>query len=211
MSLILALVIGFSPSIPFQNKPLLRNTFMSFLIPGSSQILYGSKVKGYAFVATEIFGFLSNFYYRHAAGIARQRYKLFAYMEADADPQNPDEDYWEAIERRRTREEYIQYLWRQARSRYPRDPEKQQEYVNRHMVNGNWSFPTLELWFMYRKMRRTERSNLENAGVMVGVIIANHIFSAIDAFVSTKLSSHGIGMNSRVSPYGASIELTYRF
>jgi len=211
MSVILALILGFSPQMPFSNSPILRNTLMSLLLPGSSQILYGSKIKGYAFVATEIFGFMGDFYYRHAASVMRLRYKIYAYTEANADPGITDDDYWNAIERRRTRDEYIQYLWRQARSRYPQNPEKQQQYVNQHMVQGTWSFPTLDSWFRYRKMRRQERSNLENAGVMVGVIIANHIFSALDAFVSTKLASRRISMNSSITLYGASIGFTYRF
>ncbi len=209
MNLLVSII--FSLNLPFGSSPALKNAVMSLVIPGSSQILNGSKIKGYSFVATEIFGILGNFYYTREAQKFVERYKTYAYTVAGANPEISDEDYWDAIERRRTREEYIEYLWRLARSYYPTDPARQQDFVNSRMVEGTWSFPTLEEWFSYRKMRRQERSSLSNASVMVGVIIANHIFSALDAFVSTKLAARKVSFETRVGPWTSSVSLTYRF
>lgn len=211
MSVFFAILLGFSPSIRFGGSPIVRNTMMSLIVPGSSQILYGSKIKGYAFVATEILGILGKFYYDHLADVTRDKYKIFAYIEAGADPQNGDESYWYAIERRKSKDDFIEYLWRQARSLYPTDPAKQQEYVNSHLVSGSWSFPTLDSWFAYRKMRRDERAYSDDASVMVGVIIANHIFSALDAFISTKLASKKVSLKTHMGLYNSSVFLNFRF
>ncbi len=211
MSVILVLLLSFSPNIPLNNSPVLRNTVMSLILPGSSQILYGSKVKGYAFVATEVLGILGKFYYNHLADVTRDKYKIFAYIEAGADPQNGNESYWYAIERRKSRDDFIEYLWRQARNLYPTDPAKQQDYVNSHLVSGTWSFPSYNSWFAYRKMRRDERAYIDDAGVMVGVIIANHIFSALDAFISTKLASRKVTLKTHIGVFNSSVSLNFRF
>ncbi len=209
MSFAIALIFAFN--LPFSSSPALKNATMSLIIPGSSQILYGSKIKGYSFVATEIFGILGNFYYKREAQKFVERYRTYAYTIAGADPTIENEDYWDAMERRRTRDEYIEYLWRVARSYYPTDPQKQQEFVNSRMVQGTWRFPTLEEWFGYRKLRRQERSSLSNASVMIGVIIANHIFSALDAFVSTKLAGRKVSFKTKIGPERSSIFVNFRF
>ncbi len=207
----LAITLLFTFNLSISSSPAINNAVMSLILPGSSQIMNGSKIKGYSFIATEIFGILGNFYYRREARQFRERYRTYAYTVAGADPSVEDENYWNAIERRRSREEYIEYLWRLARSYYPTDPERQQEFVNSRMVQGNWSFPTLEEWFGYRKLRRQERSSLSDAGVMIGVIIANHIFSALDAFVSTKLAGRKVSFKTMINPERSSIFVSFKF
>jgi len=179
-----------------------KSAFLSLLLPGSGEYVMGAKNKAYMFFALESGLLLSIAGFTIHKGSLINDYKIYAYRNASADFKRKDENYWNAVELYISRFSYLQSLLREARRIYPDDPDKQREYVESHAIPGEWNWPNKDTWFRFQDMRKAVRITDNRLKVTLGVLIVNHIASALDAFISARLKKFSISY--KFQPEGTS-------
>jgi len=186
----------------------------SLILPGSGEHYLGLKTRTYGFLAAEISLWLTYAGFTYHARRLDEDYRIYAYSKCGADPDRVDSDYWQAIELNMNRDAYMEKLWREARSYYPDNPDSQEAYVRQHAVAGDWNWPSKAEWFHFQDMRKASRITRQRAEVTFGFIIVNHIASAVDAFISSRLlgdsGASSFDLDIRINPSGRSTVALYR-
>jgi hypothetical protein len=180
----------------------LKSAFFSLIVPGSGEYILGAKSKAYMFFALESSLLLSIAGFTIHKNSLVDDYRIFAFKYADADFERRDEEYWSAVELYISRASYMESLYREARRIYPDDPDKQREYVESRAVSGEWSWPNKGTWFRFQDMRKAVRVTDTRIKVTLGLLIVNHIASALDTFISARLKK--FSLSYRFQPEGLS-------
>ena len=195
--MLLSLAYGESQSI----SPL-KSALFSLLVPGSGEYMIGAKNRAYMFFTLESGLLLSLAGFKIHKNSLIDDYRIYAHQNAYADFRRSDEDYWSAVELYMSRESYIESLLREARRIYPDDPDKQWEYVESHAISGEWNWPDKNTWFRFQDMRKMVRVTDNRLKVTLGVLIVNHVASALDAFITARLKK--FSLSYKVEPEGIS-------
>lgn len=160
-----------------------RAALYSILLPGAGQYyIDGAGTKAKLFFGVEAGLWLSYFGFRRYGDYKEEAAKGWAVIHAGANPDNNDEDYWIKMtyydNRDRNEDDGLGY--NQMALVYDRDeanifPETSLYY---------WNWDTRNSRQKYRNLRNESKTAYERSDISVGVILANHIVSGIEAFFS---------------------------
>lgn len=139
--------------------------------------------------------------------------RLIAAREAGADLSIADEDYYKSLERYDNVEEYYEDLRREARDRYPDDPEARREYLEsrKYAASAEWNWSNDSARFDYWGVRRSARSAALTAGFAAGGLLLNRIVSVVDCIFFAGSSPAERRVEVGTGQGLASVEVRYRF
>lgn len=197
MMLFFALVAGLSPSV--------RAGLRSLVLPGWGQFSLGQTVPGWVFLGTEAGSWAGALGFRIKGDRLAEQSVIWAYEKTGARP-DWGEEYWSAMEEYMNYDDYLEGLWAKARELFPDDPEEQAAYVDSVKLTEKWAWPSEEAKKEFMRLRSASRNAFSLSGTMLGIVLANHLFSGLEAFVYAQWFSgtplEGTGFHIRILPEG---------
>lgn len=169
----------------------------SLAIPGMGQLYNGSKY-GYIYTAAEIGLWITYFVLRNSAGNTHEDYRAFVrenvvfigpsssiehWNGEDYEHATQYETWWntysgeDSIETRKTLERTGKWYWKDL------DPSLKNE--NSRVIQEEHDFNSKYRQRAY-DLRQEANATFENARTVLGLVILNHVFSAVEARISTK-------------------------
>lgn len=156
----------------------------SLLLPGLGESYLGHKGRATVFFVAEGAIWTSFAVFRIQGGHREDLYKEFAEVNAGVAQRNDEEFY-------RTIGNFIaadgpfsanEQVRRQARSIYPNDREKQDEYFEENAYTGDdaWTWSSQDRLDRYGEMRSSAENAYHNSELAVGLLVANRILSVVD-------------------------------
>lgn len=190
-----------------------KAAFSSFVLPGSGDILLGSKKRGACFMLAEAAIWLNYFNNNIQADKLDSRSKNFASFYASANSDR-EEDYFRAVEDFLTNLDYNEKIKEDARRLYPdtldlesmqERIEQRKEYIaeNSYTDSDSWEWQSRETADVFREMRRGKRATLQTASNMIGLAVTNRAVSFFTTYFFGKKISVEIKKNE--------IEMGFRF
>lgn len=180
---------------------------LSAALPGLGEHYAGSSVKSKAFMAAEI-GLWSAFIsFRHLGDWRKDDYKMQAVTAAGADVSGKDDRYFDVLGFYDSREEYNKVAGAYDHSRV--------YYPDTKSYFWNWESDAARE--KYRELKNDSKSYYRNANFSLGLILANHLISAADAYWSVKRYNRRIesgfsGVDLKLLPDGGwQVNLSARF
>jgi hypothetical protein len=160
-----------------------RAALYSLVLPGAGQYyIGGANFKAKLFFGMEAGFWLTYLGFRKYGSYKEESAKGWAVLHADANPDNNDDDYW------------VKMTYYDNRDRNENDGLGYNQMARVYDRNDANTFPETPLYYWnwdtrdsrqrYRNLRNQSKTAFERADVAVGVIIANHVVSAIEAFFS---------------------------
>jgi len=141
----------------------------SLLIPGWGQISSGNKLKGYAFLGAEVALITAVFTYRAYSGWLEDDYKAFAMQHAGISQDN--EHLW-----------YVDIGNWMNNASYNEQRLRDRQFDALYTRSGEeWQWDTDGNRREFKSMRIASDRAEQNALLMTGAIILNHLLSAVDA------------------------------
>lgn len=189
----------------------------SALIPGWGELSM-QKNSGYVFLAAEFMMWSTTFYFKEETKLKDKASINYAIKYAHIDPQGDyNEDYYYHLSK------YVNYgyetggynahIVETAMAKYPDDQAAQSAYIqaNSYSENFYWNWDDKNRKHDYAIMRKriTEYSNYISG--ISGIIIANHLVSAINSLLLTNKINRlemGMELNSEMNP---TLTLSYKF
>ena len=179
--LILALILAASLSAQSKGSLFLR----SALIPGWGQIRSGNDY-GYAMLASEVATVSSIFYFNNEIKIKNREAYEYALKFADINPGNYSAEYQQHLSRYQSSGfeagGYNAMIREMAINLFPDQADLQQQYIDANIYSDEmaWSWMSQDHRLNYGNIRG-DKSKLEDyAKIASGVLILNHLVSAID-------------------------------
>lgn len=211
------LLLSISAVVIAQDINIRKHMLRSALIPGWGEISAGNK-SGYAFLASEVILLSSRFYFVIEADLKAKASYNFAVKYAHIDPELDlsDDQYYHMT--RYTSSDfntggYNANIVEIAKSLYPDDLQAQTQYIEENSYSDDeywdWDDEFKQKEYSILRKRITQYGDYVKA--ITGVIIANHIFSAINAFrVGSRLKNVNaqVELNSNLGPM---LILQYKF
>jgi hypothetical protein len=148
----------------------------SLLIPGLGQRYVGSNLKAGIFIAAEVGFWSALISFRHRGDWYEDDYRLLAEANAGADLTDKDDRYFDVLGFYESREEY-----NKLGGVYNRD---QQYYPDNQFYF--WKWDSEESRERYRDLKNRSKSFYRDAEFALGLIVANHVISAVDAYFGAK-------------------------
>lgn len=162
-----------------------KDFLLSMAVPGFSQVNSGRNY-GYVMLATEASLIGTMLYLSSESQLLVDESYTYALKFAHLEPQDYDAAFLKNVGRYNSSgfdaEGYNAYIRREALDLYPNDPVAQQAYINEHSYGEAeyWRWDAAENRAKYNKMRN-DSADLESYGKLaVGVMLLNHLVSAID-------------------------------
>lgn len=185
----------------------------SAAVPGTGQMMLGTRNRGEAllWVDSAIWTTWAGFSW---LGRAREQdARLSAARESGADISIADPGYYKALERYDNVDEYNEDIRRQARDRYPDDPEAQHDYYEENGYFGEmgWDWSSDSARFDYWRTRKAARAATLKAGFAVGALVLNRLVSVVDCAFFARAPSEWSRIEFGTGSRFASLELRYRF
>ncbi len=150
--------------------------FQSFLIPGWGQLTKGDRYKGYAFLTAEVALIASIIAWKKYSGWLEDDYQAFAMQHADV-TDSKDHQFYVDIGNWQNRELYNEKRLRDRRF--------EELYFGE---DNSWNWDNEENRLHFKSLRISSDRASQKAVISVGVLILNHLFSAIDASAGKKSS-----------------------
>lgn len=186
----------------------------SAVLPGSGQMILGTRVRGELMLGSElvlwsVWGTAS-----WTAAARDKDARLIAAARAGANSDVTDPRYYRALELYDNSDEFNENVRREARARYPDDPDAQRSY---YLANGyfgdaawDWSPDSVRVRDYWPK-RKASRTAAMTAGFAVGGLLLNRLVSALDCalFIQPGDGERRLGVTPVVQPAG--IGLCFRF
>jgi hypothetical protein len=159
-----------------------RAAFFSLLLPGGGQYYIDKNYKSKLFFSIESGLWLTYLGFRKYGSFKENSAKGWAVMKAGACPYNTDENYWIKMTYYDNRDRNIgdELGYNQMAAVYDREdavlfPETPEYF---------WDWESSADRQKYRDLRNQSKTAFERADITIGIIIANHLVSAIEAFFS---------------------------
>ncbi len=132
----------------------------SGILPGSGQLLLKEKVRGEIFLLADGILWLSLISTRSFGNFLNRDAILFSVEHAGANGNKGDEDYYKYLEEYNSSEDFNGLILREARHRYPDDPAKQKEYLEKYGYFGedSWCWESDSARVRYWRFRRRARN-----------------------------------------------------
>jgi hypothetical protein len=178
-------LIGYGIEEEESKKSVPLALFMSAALPGAGEYYMGSRTRSKIFFGVEAAAWVSYLAFIYHGRRVRDSYKLFAAANAGASPDMTSEDYWNAIEWNMTNEDFNERVREEARALYPRDLDKQKQYIDEHSYDGNlaWSWEGADSVEEFRRLRRESRDAFQYAIYSTGFAILNRLASLMDVII----------------------------
>ncbi|MCS7249762.1 MAG: hypothetical protein N2323_06230 [candidate division WOR-3 bacterium] len=177
----------------------------SLVIPGTGELLLKEK-KGEYFIYSDII-FLS-FYqtFNFLSKKENENAKIFACQYAKANPLQ-NEKYFNLLETYSSSEEYNKDVLREARDKFPEDPEKQKEYLkkNGYFDKDSWHWENDSLRMDYFKKRREAR----NKKMVSSFFLSGSILLRLGSFLNCLFLSKSKKISFEFNPSG--FKVSYNF
>lgn len=164
-------------------KSLLKAVAASALLPGLGERYVGRTGRANVFHASEAAIWTAFTGFRIQGDLRKDRYVEFAELRAGANP-DEDADYFEHIGLWLSLEEWHDIVRRDARLRFPDDPQAQAAFfeANKRYDGGEaWAWPDDETRVRYRQLRSQSERSYRNGRLAVGLAIVNRLASMVDA------------------------------
>ena len=166
-----------------------RAALYSLILPGAGQYYVEKNYKFKMFLGIEAGLWTTYFGFRKYGDFKDDASRGWAVLHADADPANRDNDYWVKMtyydNRDRNEDDGLGY--NQMAAVYDRGDAK----LFPETPTYYWNWDTYNSRQKYRNLRNQSKTAFERADIAVGIIIANHIVSSLEAFFSAaKLNRH---------------------
>jgi hypothetical protein len=117
------------------------------------------------------------------------------------------------LERYDNTEMYNEDIRREAREKFPDNPQEQINYLNQYGYYGNsvWDWKSDSLRYAYWEKRKTARTAFTRAGFVLGSALLNRLVSAIDCafFTPDKRNKISIAPNSDGNGIGLIYHLNF--
>jgi hypothetical protein len=141
--------------------------------------------------------------------------RLVASADAGADLTMTGDDYYRALERYDNSDLYNEDVRRDARERYPDDPDGQRSYYEANRYSGeaawDWSSDSVRI-HRYWETRKAGRNATLTAGFALGAILLNRLASVVDcAFIIRGPGPGQSRLELTPVPQRTALELRYRF
>jgi hypothetical protein len=197
MMFLFGLLVGLSPSAQAGLK--------SLALPGWGQFSSGQSAAGWTFLGVEAVSWAGVMGFRVKGDRLAEESRIWAYQNAGARPYW-GEEYWAEMEKYMNYDDYIQGLWAEARTLFPDDPEEQAAYVDSVKLPERWEWRDKASKQEFMRLRSASRNAFSLSSTMIGVILANHLFAGIEAFVYAQWFAgsrlEGTGLRFRFLPEG---------
>lgn len=163
----------------------------SLILPGWGQMDFDRRT-GFAMIAVEIAGWGYYFLLDRQQDDAISTYRRIAYDYSGATSFS-DRRIFSLLEDYYEKDFYVMDLYAEARARYPDDPHAQDEYVRLNLIDADWKWQSVDKFFQYQDYRMLDRA-LGSRKVIVGfVLFANHVVSALHAYLFGADSGYEMG------------------
>ena len=157
-------------------------TLASAALPGTGQLMLGSRARGEAqlWLDGACWALWAGFSWYGSAH--EQDARLFAAHEAGANTAAGDKSYFRALERYDNADEHNEDIRREARDRYPDDPDAQRRYYETRGYFGEmkWQWSSDSARFDYWETRKSARAATLNAGFALGALLLNRLVGIVD-------------------------------
>jgi len=169
-------------------KSIVKAVLLSGLLPGAGEYYAGSRGRTKLFLATETLVWGAYLGFTYYGRRVRDDYRTYAASQAGADVDLHSEEYYNAMEKYTSSEEYNTDVRRQARMLYPDSPEEQLAYYREKGYFGDqeWEWKSESQWIEYRELRVKSRNAFQRAIYMTGLAVLNRGLSMIDSFYLVK-------------------------
>ena len=186
-----------------------KTIMASLVVPGWGQHMLKNNLKSEIMLWTDATIWLLYGGFNWYGNSRNHDAKLFAGINAIANTKIKSDKYFRALERYDNSDIFNEDIRREARERFPDDPEAQNNYIAQYGYYGDltWDWKSDSLRFSYWEKRKSARTAFTNAGFILGGAILNRLVSAIDCAFFT--SDRRIGFIPFLDPPG--IGLVYRF
>jgi hypothetical protein len=153
-----------------------RAFFMSAVLPGAGEHYAGAGLKSKVFFFSEVGLWSALISFRHLGDWRKDDYQLQAATAAGADVAAKDERYFDVLGFYDSREEYnkVAGAYDHSRVYYP----DTKSYF--------WKWESVDARMKYRDLKNDSKSYYRKANFSLGLILANHLISAADAYWSAK-------------------------
>ena len=167
-----------------------RAALYSLILPGAGQYYVNKGFKAKMFLGVESALWFSYIGFRKFGGYKDDASKGWAVLHAGADPDNTDDRFWIAMTYydNRDRNEPDGFGFNQMAAVY--DREEAPLFPETDLYYWNWDNP--EVRKKYRSLRNQSKTAYERADITVGMIIANHLLSAIEAYFAAMKHNRGL-------------------
>jgi hypothetical protein len=183
-----------------------RAALYSLMLPGAGQYyVEGATFKTKLFFGIEAGLLFTYIGFRKYGAYKDDASKGWAVLHAGADPNNTDDDYWVKMtyydNRDRNEDDGLGY--NQMALVYDRD----QAVLFPQTPLYYWNWDGRDTRQRYRNLRNQSKTAYERADIAIGVLIANHMISAIEAFFTAnkhnrhiEFSDSGLKLQYNVEP-----------
>jgi len=184
-----------------------RAFLMSAVLPGAGEHYAGAGLKSKVFFASEVGLWSALISFRHLGNWRKDDYRLQAATAAAADIAGKDNRYFDILGFYDSREDYnkVAGAYDHARVYYP----DTKSYF--------WKWESADARMKYRGFKNDSKSYYRKANFSLGLILANHLISAADAYWSAKRFNRHVesgfsGVDLRLLPEGGwQVNLSARF
>ncbi len=179
----------------------------SLLVPGWGQHLTGHRGRATAFLAAEAALIATWIGFRVQGEVRQDRYVDYAErFAAVQDARDKSDGYYRNLGRYLNAADYEDDLARDARARFGNDIEQREAYVaaRRPSAEEAWQWDSRAHRDTFVEMRKASRSSFQHADQTIGVILLNHLLSAVDAGRLARKGASGRALYVRPGPDGTS-------
>lgn len=186
----------------------------SAVLPGTGQMLLGARVRGEVMLWSElalwsVWGVAS-----WTAAARENDSRLIAAARAGANLGITDRRYYRALELYDNSSEFNENVRREARARYPDDPDAQRRYyiANGYFGDAAWDWsPDSARIRDYWPKRKASRTAALTAGFAAGGLLLNRLVSLLDCafFIQPNDGESRVGVTPVIQPVG--VEFRFRF
>jgi hypothetical protein len=184
----------------------------SLAIPGY-HLFSERNPRGYAYLTSEIFLITLYEVKTYESRDLFNYTRTFAFENAGVLLPTNYNSTWRTVESDLSYEDYIEYLYRQARQIYPDDPAKQDEYVELHKPQVYWKWRDTNSYLQFQKLLKRYRELGGQKTLILGLVVLNHVASGVDYLISKGLKKAGINaeVNSSLNFEEASVSVNFKF
>lgn len=184
-----------------------RAFLMSVVLPGAGEHYAGAGLKSKVFFISEVGLWSALISFRHLGNWRKDDYRLQAATAAGADVAGKDDRYFDVLAFYDSREEYnkVAGAYDHTRVYYP----DTKTYF--------WKWESTDARMKYRSLKNDSKSYYRKANFVLGLILANHLISAADAYWSAKRFNRHVesgfsGVDLQLLPEGGwQLNLSARF
>lgn len=191
---------------------------MSALVPGSGDIYARNYAKGGIAIFREVALIAGLFHFNKQADSFDNSAKQFAYKVTGA-PLNASSDYYDLLAQQISSQQFNENVRLNAQNYYGYGSQGYYEFVNQYSISEQqaWDWESSENYKKYRSYRAQKQKNNQNANIVIGALIVNHIYSAISTAISTSnnnkefIERHSINVQPDLNHQGVLVNYGFKF